>query len=106
MSDQDGDGFKDISEYIADTDPNDPQSFLSITSYNFSAGGSPLGLTWSSRPTRQYHVQERTQVDTGAWLDAGLGLISPDAGDVTTRGLTDVASPQRFFRVEAVKPLQ
>src|SRR5215213_9708909 len=104
-SDTDGDGFKDISEYLADTNPNDPLSFLSITNYNIAAGGSPLSLTWRSQPTRQYHVQERTLVDSGIWSDVGLGLISPDAGVTTTRSFTDTASAQRFFRVEAVRPL-
>jgi hypothetical protein len=104
-SDQDGDGFKDVNEYLADTNPNDPQSFLSITGQNIAAGGSPLSLTWSSQPTRQYHVQKRTLVDSGLWSDVGLGLISPDAGATTTRAFTDTASATRFFRVEAVKPL-
>jgi hypothetical protein len=105
MSDRDGDGFKDISEYLADTNPNDSNSFLSITSYTIATSGSPLSLTWSSQPTRQYHVQKRTLVDSGSWFDGGLGLISPDAGPTTTRGFTDSVSSQRFFRVEAVKPL-
>jgi hypothetical protein len=104
-SDHDGDGFKDISEYLADTDPNNTNSFLSITRYSASAGGSPASITWSSQPTRQYHVQKRTLVDSGSWFDVGLGLISPDAGATTTRGFTDSVSSQRFFRVEAVKPL-
>jgi hypothetical protein len=36
--------------------------------------------------------------------DSGLDLISPDGG-ATTRNLTSVSGPSRFFRVEAVLPL-
>jgi hypothetical protein len=105
ISDKDGDGFKDISEYLADTDPNNPNSFLSITHYTAGAGGSPASITWRSQPTRQYHVLERTRVDSGLWSDVGLGLVSADPGPTTTRPFTDSISNQRFFRVEAVKPL-
>jgi hypothetical protein len=105
LSDHDGDGFKDVNEYLADTDPNDPNDFLRITYYSTSAGGSPATMTWKSRPTREYQVLKRTLVDTGTWTDVGLGLISPDAGTTTTRFFADSFSLERFFRVQAVKPL-
>jgi hypothetical protein len=66
-----------------------------------------------SHPPRSNNTQNRdacrrqgADVITGfARLDAGLGDIRPDAGDTTTRTFTDPASPQRFFEIEAVKPL-
>jgi len=105
-TDTDHDGFSDLQEYLADTNPFDPNSQLRITLYSASAGGSPANITWTSRPTRLYHIQKRNELNPGfAWGDIGLGLVSPDAGDTTTRMFTDSVSPQRFFRIEALKPL-
>jgi thrombospondin type 3 repeat protein len=39
-SDRDGDGFSDLSEYLADTNPADPNSNLRIISYLVDPGGS------------------------------------------------------------------
>jgi hypothetical protein len=105
-TDTDHDGFSDLQEYLADTNPFDPNSQLRITLYSVSPGGSPANITWSSRPTRLYHIQKRSELNPGfAWSDIGLGLIPPDAGDSTTRMFTDSPAPRRFFRIEAVKPL-
>jgi hypothetical protein len=105
-ADTDHDGVSDLAEYQADTDPLDPNSLLRITSYSAGSGGSPANIIWTSRPTRQYHLQERTEVNPGfLWSDAGLGLIPPDPGDTTSRLFTDAPSPLRFFRIEATKPL-
>jgi len=105
-SDRDRDGFSDLSEYLADTDPTDPDSNLRITAYSPDPGGSPAKIEWTSVASRLYHIQKRTDLNPGSiWSDAGLGLISPDPGATTTRNFTDPASPQRFFRIEAIKPL-
>lgn len=104
--DFDRDGFSDVNEYLADTDPFDPGSNLRITLYAFGSGGSPVTLTWTSRPTRLYHAQKRTELIPGfLWVDVGLGSIAPDSGGTTTRTFSDAASYQRFFRIEAFRPL-
>lgn len=106
-SDQDTDGFSDVGEYLADTDPSDPGSNLRITRYAADPGGSPARIQWTSVASRLYRIQKRTDLNPGsAWTDIGLGLIPPDSGaTTTTRNFTDPASPQRFFRIEAIKPL-
>ncbi len=105
-SDYDGDGFSDLGEYLADTDPLDPNSNLRIVSWVALAGGSPATIAWTSVETRQYHIQMRTDLNPGfLWDDSGLGLIPPDSGSTTTRSFIDSASPQRFFRIQAVRPL-
>jgi hypothetical protein len=69
--------------------------------------GSPVTLTWSSRPTRLYAVQKTAELSEpppSAWSDV-LGLVDPDAGPTTTRAFADPESPQRFFRIAAQRPL-
>ncbi len=105
-TDTDLDGFTALQEYLADTDPNDPDSRLRITSYVAGAGGSSSTLQWTSIGTRQYRIlKTNTVTATSPWTDIGLGLIPPDAGTTTSRSFTDPGSPRRFFRIEAVKPL-
>ena len=105
-SDRDGDGVSDLAEYLADTDPTDSASRLRIKSIETGTDGSPVALTWPSRSSRCYYIQKAGDLNTPInWLDSGLGLILPDAGDETSRKLLDPAAPMRFFRIEAVKPL-
>lgn len=106
--DNDGDGVPNSQEYLADTNPLDANSNLRITAYAASSGGTANTITFTSRPTRLYEVQERTSLNPGLgvlWFDTGLGLIAPDAGPTTTRAFSDAPSQTRFFRVEAIRPL-
>ena len=107
-SDTDHDGVSDKNEYFADTNPLDPNSVLRITANSVAVitGTEFDTLTWNSRPTRQYVIHSRTSLDsTNAFTDA-TGLLTPDSGATTTRMATfGVLSPQRFFRVQASKPL-
>ena len=104
--DFDSDGVPNSQEYLADTDPTNPASNLRITDFVANSGGMANTLTFTSRPTRLYEVQERTTLTPdSSWTDSGLGTIPPDPGATTTRSFTDTASPTRFFRVEAIPPL-
>lgn len=104
-TDADLDGVSDLSEYLTDTDPFDPNSNLRITSYAVSAGGSPAIATWTSRETRWYRLWRTAEVSPTLWTQVGAGLISPDAGATTTRVFADLAAPRQFYRIEAVRPL-
>jgi hypothetical protein len=95
-----------LQEYLADTDPKDSSSNLRLTLYSFAAGGSPVTLTWNSRPTRGYRVLRRANLDAGfPWSDVGLGLFAPDTGATTTRAFADPITSPRFFEIEVFRPL-
>jgi hypothetical protein len=105
-ADPDGDGFSNLQEYLAGTNPNDPNGRLRITAISAHATGNSATLTWTSVPSRLYYVEERTNLTFGAWTtNVTLGVVSPDPGSTTTRNLTDAAASNRFFRVQAIVPL-
>ena len=105
-TDRDGDGVSDRDEFVADSNPTDPEDFLRITAFGTSLLGASSTISWTSRPTRVYRIHQRDDLNADTpWLDSALGLISPDAGTGTTRTLADVPSDTRFFRVQALNPL-
>ena len=103
--DNDNDGLSNMEEFLADTNPLDPNSLLKVTLFTAAPGGAPANVTWSSTATRQYRVRASTDVAAPQpWPEVGLGLIVPDSGNSTTRSVAGPLS-QRFFLVEALKPL-
>jgi hypothetical protein len=104
--DQDGDGVSDVDEYLADTNPMQQNDNLRITAVSANSGGTTSTVTWTSRPTRLYQVQSRESLVTGAWsTNTPPGLVAPDAGTLTTRDAPGNVTTQRFFRVQAIRPL-
>jgi hypothetical protein len=107
-SDSDGDGVTDLNEHLADTSPLDSSDYLRITFYStlFESGNETNTVIWTSKETRCYQIDYRTNLSPETvWVD-GTALLSPDPGANTTRLLTIAPSlPQRYFRIEAVKPL-
>lgn len=105
ISDADGDGASDLNEYGADSDPRDAASYLRISGFAVSPGGSPATVIWTSTETRYYRLWGATQLAPANWTELGLGLITPDPGTSTTRAFATPAAPSRFYRVEPVRPL-
>jgi len=103
-SDPDGSGMTVGQDYLAGTDPTNPNSKLQIISAAFSPRGASATITWSSVPTRLYYIQKNLNLVTTNWVDSGLGLISPD-GASTTRTFTNTSAPACFYRIHAVSPL-
>jgi hypothetical protein len=105
--DYDGDRVLDKDEYVSDTRPNDSNSHMDITAYA-EIGGTNVQLSWSSEPTRLYKLEASSAITNDApWTDCSLGLIPPypPPATETSQGFTDCAVTQRFYRVQAVRPL-
>jgi Bacterial TSP3 repeat len=98
-SDTDHDGSTDLEEYLAGTNPLDPNDNLRITL--FTRVGTYNTLWWTSEPDRFYRVERR----------AALGAASPwetylsyDLLNWSSVGFNSTA-PQHFYRIRAVRPL-
>ncbi len=102
--DSDNDGLSDAEEYVADTSPTNPASALLLSSLSIT--GNTVALSWDSRPTRFYAVEQATTLDPVAdWEDSGLGVQPPDAGSTTSREYPEASFTNRFLRVRAIRPL-
>jgi hypothetical protein len=98
-SDADHDGSTDLEEYLAGTNPLDPNDNLRITL--FTRVDTYNTLMWTSEPNRYYRVERR----------AALGAASPwetylsyDLLNWSSVGFNSTA-PQYFYRIRAVRPL-
>jgi hypothetical protein len=104
-SDYDHDGMTDHQEYLAGTNPLDPQDNLRITSFRHGSVGDPnyISLFWTSQPSRLYRVEHRAAFDgLSPWQELDLG--SENLPGWNNAGF-DSTGPQYFYRIRAVRPL-
>jgi len=94
--DPDGDGFTNIEEYIAGTDPQDPNSLLKI----ISISAVNYRIEWLSVSGKAYNVFAKPDVDSPFILIA-TNVVATN----TTTSFIDTSSnyQRRFYRVEVVK---
>jgi hypothetical protein len=107
--DPDGDGFSNLQEYLAGTNPTNSASALRIKSV--AVQGADVVITWTTAGKRTNAVQA-----TGGDADGGYTtnfldittsphLIIPGSGDVTT-SYSDLGGttkgPSRFYRIRLV----
>jgi hypothetical protein len=103
-ADPTGKGMTLAQDYLAGTNPNDFNSILAITAESFTSEGVIGALTWNSVPARYYYIEETLNLNPTAWTTNNVGLVSPQ-GLTTTSAVTDPGEPNRFFRIQAVRPL-
>jgi len=83
--------------------------FLRIMSYTafFGSGTETNTVVWTSKETRCYQLEYRTNLTAATpWVDAS-SVFAPDPGASTTKALILPGPPpaERYLRVEALKPL-
>lgn len=104
-ADPTGKGMTLLEDYLAGTDPTNADSVFLITDETFSTGGTNAELTWDSVPTRFYSIQDTPDLTSPVWTDSGLGLITPSSAAATAAAFTATNAPNRFYRVQAIRPL-
>jgi hypothetical protein len=103
-ADPTGKGITIGQDYLEGTNPTNASSILKITSGSFSSEGTSATLTWNSVPTRYYYIQETLSLSPTNWTINSVGLVSPQ-GSSTTSSITDSSASDRFYRIQAVRPL-
>jgi hypothetical protein len=92
-ADTDVDTVSDGSEYVADTDPHNPDSFFRIAAVLHDLGWA---LTFTCSPARVYGVQVSRHLKTGTWEQVeGLANLPGEADGMMS--LTDTNSESRSF---------
>src|ERR1041385_2590895 len=84
LLDSDGDGFSDLAEYSADTNPKNALSYLHFTSVSRVPGG--VKLDWSGGINATQFLQRLDRLNTNFWLNISTSLPpTPINGSFTDR---------------------
>jgi hypothetical protein len=99
--DADGSGFSNLQDYLAGTDPTNPNVCFKITQIILT--GNDVQVSWSSVTNKMYQLQNSPIPDsTGTWTNVGSPM--PGNGDIVTQtdsgGATN--TPPLFYRVQLV----
>ncbi|VGO16744.1 Subtilisin DY [Pontiella desulfatans] len=99
-ADSDGDGTDNLTEYIAGTLPNNPNSVFKVTSYSANhTGGTPFVVNWTTEEGRVYSVSytyNLKYVDFAPFPDA---TDLPSSQNSYTDTVSHAVSPI-FYRVD------
>ena len=96
--DYDLDGATNLDEYLAGTDPTDPDSALRITSFDVVSADQTFQLVFPSVAQHYYQVQRTASLKDPEWKGFtnavfGTGASLPLTGPIATN------SPSMFYRV-------
>jgi glycosidase len=96
--DPDGDGQTNLQEFLADTNPLDPNSVFQITEIVII--GNDVRVSWTTRATRSYRLQRRDILSGEDWANVG-DIVSGTGGIVSLTDFDAAATaPQRIYRVQ------
>jgi len=100
--DPDGDGVSNAMEYLAGTNPTDPNSALRITAFAVWRTDQLFQLEFPSLTERYYQVQRTSDLANPDWKGFtnavfGTGALLPVAGPAAD------GSPNMFYRVQLIE---
>ena len=98
-TDSDGDGASDYAEFMAGTDPANPDSCLRLAEPVYQTNGA-VRLQWPSTPRCSYRVEASTNAQQWVGISDWIRALSPN----TTLSLPGISNgPSTFYRLE-VRP--
>ena len=100
QDDYDGDGMSNLAEYLAGTDPKDPNSYLRITGFGV-AGTNGVQVVWGSASNKLYSVQRASALLPGGSSFTNLGehiLSTPPENTYLDSAATNAAP--FFYRIK------
>ncbi len=98
-ADPDGDGFSNLQEFLAGTDPTDPSSALRITS--IVTNGPDIVISFTTCSNKVYDAQYNDDLTTSNWN--GFVTNIPGTGAIVSTNDPGAASlTNRFYRVRLV----
>lgn len=94
--DSDGDGMSDYDEYLAGTDPKNPDSSMHFSGGWWGYSGPPgFTITWSSSSNRNYTIEWTTSLKTNfTSLVTDIAGVSPQ-----TQYFHETTQSNAFYRV-------
>jgi len=94
LIDTDGDSMNNLQEYLAGTDPRDPESYLKVD--QISVSGTTL-LTFLARSNKTYTVQYNSDLSSSGWSNM-VNALSRPTNRIET--VTDpLPPPRRYYRL-------
>jgi hypothetical protein len=100
--DADHDGQSDLQEYLAGTDPFDPDDFLGPIQLTVSIQGNEL--RFPTRKDRIYRIEQHGAFGSGVWSPSAAAPIVGTGADATVHLAANPSSPF-FYRLVAYPPL-
>lgn len=92
-ADPDGDGLTNLNEYLAGTDPQDPESSLKL---RISRPGNIL-LEFTAASNKSYTIEYRDSLETGDWVRLQDFAATPGGGPMQASDTP--AGGRRFYRL-------
>ena len=97
--DADGDGMSNLQEYLAGTDPTNPDSVFRVRISLAAMSGNNALLTWPAVPGKSYRVQYKNDLSDPTWLDmAGNAVVTGNQAGFATPAV----SAMSYFRIVLV----
>src|SRR5262249_14696249 len=101
LADPDHDGMNNLQEFIADTNPTNANSRLSMTSV--ARGTNRVSVGWSGGTQARQYLQRKPDLSsTSVWIN----LYTNQPPTSTTGSFLDTSSTNRtgFYRIQAERP--